>query len=87
MIISYCLQTFSLDFLGFFFERRHLKYLNKSANKLIKNKKFNGVLRKLQFRNMFLNIQLVKYKFFYNFCRHCLIIKKKVNSQNVNPNE
>ena len=44
-VMSQCLQTFSKDFLDFLLKRRHLKNLNKSADKFIKNKKFNIIIK------------------------------------------
>ena len=41
-----CSQMFSLDFLEFSLKKRHLKNLKKSANKIIKNKKFNTLKKK-----------------------------------------
>ena len=38
--MSHCLQNVFVDFMEFLL-KRHLKYLSKSSNKLIKNKKFN----------------------------------------------
>ena len=45
-VMSHCPQTFSVDFLKFLSKRRHLKNLKKSANKFVKNKKFNIIIKK-----------------------------------------
>ena len=62
-IISLYSQRFSVDFLEFVLKRRHLKSLKKSANKFIKNKKFNKMMKKKiidsnidLLTNIFLNI-------------------------------
>ena len=44
-VMSHCLKTFSVDFQEFLMKRRHLKNLKKSANKFIKNKKFNIMMK------------------------------------------
>ena len=75
--MSLCSQIFSVDFCEFLLKRRHLKNLKNSANKFIKNKKFNlfndekeifdsklNLLRKFQLRNMFLNVNLFNVEFF-----------------------
>ena len=43
---SHYSQPFSVDFLEIFLKRRRLKNLKKSANKFIKNKKFNITMKK-----------------------------------------
>jgi len=45
-VMSHCSQTFNVDFLESLLKRRHLKNLKKSANKFIKNKKFNIKIKK-----------------------------------------
>ena len=74
--MSHCSQTFSEDFLEFILKKRHLKNLKKSANKFIKYKKLNMLMKKeivdsnidllgkFQLRNMFTNILLVYYRIF-----------------------
>ena len=77
--MSHCLQTFSEDFLEFLLKRRHLKNMPKSANKFIKNKKFNTIMQKkyLILTLIIENISIEKYvDFFYISCQLNLIIKK-----------
>ena len=44
-VISHCSQTFSADFLEILLKRRLLKNLLTSANKFVKNKKFNIMMK------------------------------------------
>jgi len=84
--MSHCLQTFSEDFLEFLLKRRHLKNMPKSANKFIKNKKFNTIMQKkyLILTLIIENISIEKYvDFFYISCQLNLIIKKKTILINV----
>ena len=44
--MSHCSQTFSVDFMELLLKSRNWKNLKKSANKLIKNEKFNKMIIK-----------------------------------------
>ena len=45
-VMSHCSQTFVVDFLEFLLKRRHFKNFMRSANKVIKNNKFNSLMIK-----------------------------------------
>ena len=44
-VMSHCSQTFFVDFLEFVLKRRNLQSLKKSANKFLKNMKFNIMIK------------------------------------------
>ena len=94
-VMSQCLKPFSVDFLEFLMKRRQLKNLNKSANKLIKNKKINRMIKKKQtiltliffdkflMRNIFLFILLVYCTMFLHFLSSLFNDSEEIYSQKV----